>query len=285
MSAERFAKVPEALFLREDITPIEKLVTAVLLLHRNQQNGSCFPSIQTIARLSGLGKNTVGRAIKGLSGKGILRVERRISPAGDYDSNQYTFVEGWPHSGGTPRAGEGCPHSGGRGSPTVGGGVPPERGTNRQEKQTMGQTNKQEAESERDFVFNPEDNETVLSPQEKEILINRIFPDFWEYYPRKVGKKAARKALEAVFADIKTMAGFASITENLSEHMHRQVNEIEALETEMRYIPHASTWLRANDFSEPPPPPEHERPMFVPVHRDGGQSDGDGEALLEREKG
>ncbi len=81
------------------------------------------------------------------------------------------------------------------------------------------------------------------------------FDDFWQAYPRKVGKAAARKA----FAKALKVATVDEIAFGLSG----QVSALSA--KEKQFIPHASTWLngeRWNDEIEKPHsgrPPEDQR--------------------------
>jgi DNA-binding MarR family transcriptional regulator len=70
------------------IPPNCKFVALCILKHRNNKNGFCFPSQETISKETGLSKPTVKRAIKQLEELAIIEVERSHR-----HSNQYYFIE------------------------------------------------------------------------------------------------------------------------------------------------------------------------------------------------
>lgn len=76
------------------------------------------------------------------------------------------------------------------------------------------------------------------------------FADFWEAYPRKVGKAAALKAAKG---KAKTEAERATILAGLQ----RQLPELRS--REVRYIPHPSSWLNGQRWLDEPEPVEQER--------------------------
>ena len=57
------------------------------------REGTCYPSIQTIARKIGIGRSTVIKAIQTLVSLGLVEVETRYSSNGDKDSNLYILCE------------------------------------------------------------------------------------------------------------------------------------------------------------------------------------------------
>ena len=70
------------------------------------------------------------------------------------------------------------------------------------------------------------------------------FEEFWQAYPRNAGKVAARKAYAKALAR--------------TQHdviMFGLLQQLPALQaTELRYIPHASTWLNGERFFDDPEP-------------------------------
>lgn len=69
-----FAMVPNAL-LKSDASGAEKLLYTVLAAYANAEK-ECWPSMETLARLTGTGKTTVARSIKSLSSAGWITVKK-----------------------------------------------------------------------------------------------------------------------------------------------------------------------------------------------------------------
>ena len=69
---------------REDLTATETLVALVMLSHRNNHTGLCFPSQSTLARESKSSRSTVIRAIAGLRDKGVLLGESHPGKIANY---------------------------------------------------------------------------------------------------------------------------------------------------------------------------------------------------------
>ena len=68
-----------------------------------------------------------------------------------------------------------------------------------------------------------------------------MFDEFWSLYPRKIAKAAARKAWCKLSAEQQLMAAKAIDT-------HCQYWK--AKETELEFIPHASTWLNGERYED-----------------------------------
>jgi hypothetical protein len=81
------------------------------------------------------------------------------------------------------------------------------------------------------------------------------FDEFWEVYPRKVAKGAARqkyvKALKMTTHD-EIMAG-----------LDRYVAWLDGQKTQRQYICHASTWLHNERWTDEHEPPKGELPMHA----------------------
>jgi hypothetical protein len=75
------------------------------------------------------------------------------------------------------------------------------------------------------------------------------FEEFWTLYPRKVAKAIA---LKATSAKGRTEAKRAEILEGLRAHLP------ELQSREVRYVPHASTWLNQERWADAP---EHPGPQ------------------------
>jgi len=68
-----------------------------------------------------------------------------------------------------------------------------------------------------------------------------MFNEFWSLYPRKIAKATARKAWQKLSAEQQLMAAKAIDT-------HCQYWR--AKETELEFIPHASTWLNQERWED-----------------------------------
>lgn len=73
----------------------------------------------------------------------------------------------------------------------------------------------------------------------------RDFARFWQLYPRKVGKQAARKAFARVPVPI----------DRLLEALERQRGDPQWQRERGRYIPHPVTWLNQGRWEDEPPTP------------------------------
>lgn len=69
--------------------PHRAIAVYLYLNDRAGKEGSCFPSIPTIARHTGLSQSTVRRAIKDLTRAGFLVVKERFRKSGADSSNLY----------------------------------------------------------------------------------------------------------------------------------------------------------------------------------------------------
>lgn len=76
------------LLYRSDL-PSRAIAVYLYLNDRAGTEGSCFPSIPTISRHTGLSQSTVRRAIKDLTKAGLLTVEERFRKSGADSANLY----------------------------------------------------------------------------------------------------------------------------------------------------------------------------------------------------
>ena len=72
------------------------------------------------------------------------------------------------------------------------------------------------------------------------------FDEFWQRYPRKIGKGAAHKA----YAKATRKAGHDDLMFGLSQQLPAMQAQ------EQRYIPHAATWLNAERWNDEPEQPD-----------------------------
>ena len=85
-----------------DLPPITRLVALTLSLHMNERGGSCFPSVTTLQRETGLSRNAVLKALRSLETAGWLTVKRTARRVNVYTA---TVPPGAPHApAGAPHA-------------------------------------------------------------------------------------------------------------------------------------------------------------------------------------
>lgn len=78
-----------------------------------------------------------------------------------------------------------------------------------------------------------------------------MFEIFWREYPRKADKARAEKAFLARYRS--TPRGkWEELTMGIARHLESYQDEIREKGTAEKYIKYPATWLRANDFFEPP---------------------------------
>ena len=75
-----------------DLSGSEKRVAAAIIDHYNRKTGQCDPALGTIARLIGVSRRTVIRAVGALADKGYIRKRRH---GGKFHRNQYE--PDWAH--------------------------------------------------------------------------------------------------------------------------------------------------------------------------------------------
>jgi len=68
-----------------------------------------------------------------------------------------------------------------------------------------------------------------------------MFDEFWSLYPRKIAKAAARKAWAKLSAEQQLMAAKA---------INTHCEYWKAKETELEFIPHASSWLNGERYED-----------------------------------
>lgn len=68
-------------------------VYIALSFHADNDTRSAYPAISTLAKNLGLSINTVRKAVINLTAWGLIKVDERISPAGEHASHIYTILE------------------------------------------------------------------------------------------------------------------------------------------------------------------------------------------------
>lgn len=86
----RFAIVPECVLADPRLDTYEKMLLVTLLLHAGKE-GTCFPSIATIAKLSGMGRRTTFRKLRKLEELGYVSRSKKGTNCGDWLNSMYTL--------------------------------------------------------------------------------------------------------------------------------------------------------------------------------------------------
>ena len=92
----------------------------------------------------------------------------------------------------------------------------------------------------------------------------RGFIQFWELYPRKVGKLEARRKFKAAMKDATPEAGI--------EGLRRWVQKWKDDRTEPEFVPHPKTWLHQGRYEDDLPAVRPERPRSARDSMDFGGS-------------
>lgn len=173
-----------------------KKVILLLLADRANDEGMCFPSMDTIAYDCELTRECVSRNIKAMEEAGLLHVTKNSKSDGTWKNNVYHLHVTQDHMG----------H-------VIEDHVPCDSGS-------------------RDHVTDDHTNQSIEPIKQP---IDRLFEDFWNLYPRKVGKGAARKSYEKALKKTTHDAIVISVMEHMDTDQWKRDNG--------QYIPHPSTWL------------------------------------------
>lgn len=200
------------------------LLVLLALADIADDDGFCWPKMSVLVERVRLDRATVQRRVKALI-RGEL-VERVERPG---TSNLYRVLVPWADSSGGPQiAAPGGRTSAAPGAAPARQGVPHGRGT---EPSVNDQKNRQSSETtERDFEA------------------------FWAMYPRKVGKGKARQAF--------TRAVKSTPASVILDGLRRQLPALQAAET--RYVPHPTSWLNAERWTDEIAAPKPTRSPLMP---------------------
>jgi len=89
MRKGNFFIVPNEIF-NQKLSPIEFYVYCYLLKCNNRKNG-CYPSRQTISKACGISGSSVGRAVKELELRGLIKVQHNFGD-GRQQNNSYLLL-------------------------------------------------------------------------------------------------------------------------------------------------------------------------------------------------
>jgi hypothetical protein len=194
----RFAQIPEALLYDPTVDDGMIRVYGILLRHGSDP-ANCYPSHRRIADLTGKSKRTIPAIIGRLADAGWIEILPRTTDSGDSDSNGYRIyaaprqVE--PEGGSLTRG----VYASERRPPTrenVGGYT-----RERAPKESNGE---REPQNERNDPPTPAREQLTLvgasrplaslADRRPNVSHDLAWQAFWDAYPRKVGKQAARRS-------------------------------------------------------------------------------------------
>jgi len=229
----RYAMIPEWVIYHPDLTGSDVRVYAVMARMADAE-GRCYPKADTVASRLNVSDDTVRRSIARLEAAGALRVEPKMG-AGGYRSNDFLIAGDTPltnkitperakqkadaeANGRKSAAAGGCRNSAATAAATV----------RRQVPQICGDKEGEPSLNENQL------NENQIFPST--VPVEDTFDRFWQHYPRKVSKIAARRKWatitkgvvdpEAIIAGAEAFAAF-----------------VKAEGTEPRFIKHPDVWL------------------------------------------
>lgn len=225
----------------DGLEPVEKLV--LLGIANHDGDGGAWPSIDTLARYSCRSRRTVHTVLAKLVDKGLVSYERNAGGTrktrNDQRPNLYTLhldngvqptAPREPQRGAAQRV-NGVQSEAERGAACTA----PEPST----LETPVEPSPTRASEQLSLVARP------VTPRE-DPRIEAWFEAFWQAYPRREGKPAARRAFKAALkrgADLQAMgAGLRVWGAHWAERNDPQ------------FIPHPSTWLNQERWNDTPPP-------------------------------
>lgn len=235
--AEGFAAVPTAMLRDESVSMHAVMVYAVLASYGGYE--VVAPKRETIAKFARCSVRKVADALNELEELGVLERERRTNSRGQA-TTCYVLVTGRravKASGALTDRVE---------APSASGG-----GTS--EQVTPIYTDR---ESEIDNPQTPTGGE----------LLETLFFEAWEYWPKKTEKKASLAKFK-----VKVREQFAGRPGDLVEQILR-FGQAYAATTETRFVPALSAWLNRERWTDPLPAPSQARRTAVEVMADRARS-------------
>lgn len=209
-----------------DLPTSEKMVLLVISDHADDYGKNAWPSIRTIARKSSMSERQAQRYVKSLIDRGVVNCETQAGglwdTRPDRRPNRYSINFSGVSSV-SPRKEDGVTSKVERGDVEGKNGV---------------------------TLVSPK---PPIEPSENNVY-EQGFEKFWELYPRKIAKGAARRAW---FKATKT-SDMEAILEGVSRYAHTHTDETK------QYTPYPATWLNSERWLDeiPDEPIEDEKPKW-----------------------
>lgn len=198
------------------LTPTDRSILAYLAHCRNDRSGQCNPSRETIIAGTGWNDRTVRRSVKSLRASGVLDVAD--------DESTYTLYVDSQSSALDSESGE--------------------RGLTVQAVDS--QSSALDSESNPSYIRKEhqlEHQENTPKPPSVEVVVLDLFDEFWEAWPVKKSKPAARRAWDKAQRERrKPAADIIAAAIAYRDNPHRPPAQ---------FIPHPSTWLNNDRWNDP----------------------------------
>jgi DNA-binding MarR family transcriptional regulator len=188
------------------LKPAAKIVLYWLADHHNESTGACFPSLKTLAQECEMDVASIKRHLANLEASGLIQRTQRQRENGSQTSTQYTLHFAEPLAQNAPAPSAKCA------TPLAQNNTPLNLG-----------------------IYNLGNEQDISCALDG-------FAEFWERYPRRIGKAAARKA----YVKAMKVATPDDIMFGLSQQMPSLASR------EQQYIPHPSTWLTQERWNDEP---------------------------------
>ena len=197
------------------LKPATKIVLYWLADHHNGETGKCFPSINRLAELSEMSRRSVEGHLETLEQLGLISRVKQYRDTGGKTANSYILglVETSPDISDAQNLRMVC------------------------EKSAHGDTQNLRMNN---LVSNNLGKEPNNTSSKDDGVFDWEFDELWGFYPRKVGRGAAKKALKAALK--KTT--FDVLLLKLIDY----TDSIE--EKDKQYIPHLATWLNQERWTD-----------------------------------
>lgn len=180
----------------------------------------CWPSRETLAWDLDLSAKTVQRLLKKLEEYGGLEIEARFTDSGRQTSNVYRIM--WEE----PKTGQECP---------------PPLDTNDHDEVVAHDQAPGSPMTHEDIPIRSK-QQTKTIDQGVTALADKQFDEFWEIYPRKVGKPQAKKAFKKALEEI----SLEEILRCTKEYQQQRRAE------DPKYTKHPATFLNAKPWFDEP---------------------------------
>lgn len=186
-------------------------------------------TIGGLARLNGVGKDTIRSAVSELEDAGYIKRQRGRTEGGKFSSNDYIVYES------PEQAESSCENAE---SPSL-------------EKPTLENPTQQNTNIPSTNLLStyppivPPQGTAAESIGQASLTSDMLFDRFWSVYPNGKGKQAAKKAWDKLKPNL-------SLCQQMSNALKWQVKTWEWTHDQGRYIPRAATWLNQRLWEENP---------------------------------
>ena len=197
------------------LKPATKIVLYWIADHHNGETGKCFPSINRLATLCEMSRRSVEGHLDTLETLGMIKRIPQYRETGGKTTNAYIL-----ELTGTPE--------------------------NNSDAQNLRMVCAKSAHGDtqnlrmNNLVSNNQGNITNNTSSKDDGQLEYFFEELWSWYPRKVGKGQAKKALKGALKKV-----------TFDDIYHPLIEYVETLEEkDKQFIPHLATWLNGERWAD-----------------------------------